>query len=153
MQRLSLALLIPLLAACAGSPPATSVSRIDPSALAACHWQLSDARDAQNQRIDALFVRADAPLRLNFQQGRANIDNACNRISGAFNVVDDKLEISQMAATRMACIDPAISALDQAISARLQGALSARHVPQTLTLNNAAGDTLVFRCAEVAGTN
>jgi hypothetical protein len=44
-------------------------------ALPRYHWQLADARDARGKRVDTLFVRRDAPVQLDFVDGRLAIGN------------------------------------------------------------------------------
>jgi len=169
---LSLALLLPLaLAACnkppAGStepppgelpaaakpdpaaPPPMAMPVTDPAALLpAHHWKLTAATDAQGQRIDALFVRADAPLQLDFADGRLAVSNTCNRMAGGFTLEGDTLTLSPMASTMMACPDPKLKALDAEVGKRLAGALTlvatAGDTPE-LVLANAGGDRLVFQ--------
>ena len=158
MKRLTFVLPL-LLAACARPPqepaagapslataaaPAT-VAAIDGSTLAAYHWRLAEATDAQGQRIDALFVRADQPLTLDFQDGRLGVSNACNRIGGNYRIDGDKLEVGDLVMTEMAC-EPALNALDAAIAERLKGTLTAalQRAPEKLTLTTAGGDTLRF---------
>jgi len=154
MKRLLVPALPLLLAACArplpetaAPPPAAAASAaIDASALAAYRWQLADARDAQGARIDALFVRADKPPTLDFRQGRIGVGNSCNHLGGGFRIEGGALVVDRLASTMMACADPALAALDQAIGQRLAGRLSARlqRAPERLTLASAGGDTLVF---------
>lgn len=151
MKRLLVPMLPLLLAACTdppqepASPPPTAAA-IDAQTLAAYRWQLSEARDAQGKRIDALFARADQPLTLEFQPGRIGVGNSCNRIGGAYRIEGDKLAIDRLASTMMACADPALAALDQAIGQRLEGQLpaSVQRAPEKLTLTTTGGDTLVF---------
>lgn len=158
MKRLTFVLPL-LLAACARPPqepaagtpslataaaPATAAA-IDGSTLAAYHWRLAEATDAQGKRIDALFVRADRPLTLDFQDGRLGVSNACNRIGGSYRIDGDKLEVGDLVMTEMAC-EPALNALDAAIAERLKGTLTAalQRAPEKLTLTTAGGDTLRF---------
>lgn len=162
MKHLLVPLVPLLLAACAKPlqepaappPPAIASAAIDASALAAYHWQLTDARDAQGARIDALFVRVDKPLALDFRQDRIGVGNSCNNMGGAFRIEGDKLVVDRLASTMMACADPALAALDQAIGQRLEGRLSAslQHAPEKLTLASAGGDTLVFDGVPTAET-
>ncbi len=131
----------------AASEPAAELSRF--------HWRLQDARDAQGKRIDALFVRADAPLQLDFDAGRINVGNACNRMGGSVAIKGDALDIGRMQSTLMACADPKLTALDGEIGKRLEGVstftLLAFDTP-TLTLKNAAGDALAFAGEPTAET-
>ncbi|AKC88254.1 META and DUF4377 domain-containing protein [Pseudoxanthomonas suwonensis] len=164
----SLALLLPLaIAACTQpvptEPPAGELpdaATPDPAApptlaagdtaalLPAHHWRLSEATDAQGQRIEALFARPDQPLQLDFADGRLAVSNTCNRMSGGFTMDGETLTLSPMASTMMACPDPKLSALDAEVGNRLTGALTVAtttgDAPE-LVLTNAAGDRLVFQ--------
>ncbi|MFT3754827.1 MAG: META and DUF4377 domain-containing protein [Pseudoxanthomonas sp.] len=157
MRHLLIAALPLLIAACAKPPQETAAvpapvvaaeapAAFDVQALPAYHWQLAEASDAQGQRIDALFTRAEQPLTLDFKDGRIAVSNACNRLAGGFTVEGDQLTVGPLAATKMACPDPALAALDSAIGDRLAGAQTAslQRDPEKLTLKNAAGDSLVF---------
>ncbi|PZQ16359.1 MAG: hypothetical protein DI564_06905 [Rhodanobacter denitrificans] len=146
----SFAWLLPLVfAACA---PAARIA--DPpgpperSVLMRHHWSLDDARDAGGARIVALFARPQQPLQLDFDETRLAIDHACNRIGGAYALVDGHLVVEDLVQTMMACADPAIAGLDAAIGDRLRGrsalTLQAAGDAPALTLVNANGDRLRF---------
>ena len=124
-------------------------------ALSANHWRLTDAKNAQGQRIDALFARPDKPVQLDFADGRVNVSNTCNRMMGSFTLEGTTLTLGQMASTLMACTDPKLTALDAEVGKRLAGALTvsstAGDTPQ-LVLTNAGGDRLVFEGAPTAAT-
>jgi heat shock protein HslJ len=119
------------------------------------HWRLQDATDANGKRIDALFVRGDKPLQLDFADGRVAVGNACNRMGGDYSLEGESLTVSRMVSTMMACTDPKLMALDGEIGKRLEGAskltLLANDTP-TLTLATATGDTLVFAGEPTAQT-
>lgn len=111
------------------------------------HWLLQDARDAAGKRIDALFVRADKPLQLDFNASMVSVGNACNTLSAHQTATADTLDIEPMATTLMACPDAALMALDREVGKRLQGRLGMRFGEgdsPSLTLTDAAGDVLVF---------
>lgn len=172
MKRLLPALaLLPLLAGCpekgsdtpapAAPTTTTPASTAAPAAsdanaeLGRYHWRLQDATDASGKRIDALFVRADKPLQLDFADDRIGIANACNRMGGGYSLEGESLTVARMVSTMMACSDPKLMALDSEIGKRLEGAsklmLLAGDTP-TLALATAAGDKLVFAGEPTAAT-
>lgn len=127
-------LLLPILASCSAATPKTeagdpqapraagqAVANVDEKTLAAYHWRLQGAADRDGKRIDALFVRPQPPLQLDFRDGRLGVDNACNRIGGSYRIENGRLKLGRMMQTLMACADPKLSKLDEAISRRLQG--------------------------------
>ena len=156
-----LILALPLaLAACAKPPrgdtatppstvaaPATDVAATTPadaSVLSTRHWRLSDAKDANGQRIEALFVNAEKPLQLDFKDGRVGVGNTCNRMGGAYSVQDDQLKFGDLASTMMACADAKLMALDQEVGKRLEGSAKFAQAGDTLTLTTPSGDVLTF---------
>jgi heat shock protein HslJ len=157
-----LVLALPLaLAACAKPPqgePATAAETsaaavpADAPALSANHWRLTDAKNAQGQRIDALFANADKPVQLDFIDGRAGVSNTCNRMGGSYSVAGDELKFDRMASTMMACTDAGLMALDQEVGKRLEGSLKFAHSADTLTLTTASGDVLTFSGEATAET-
>lgn len=171
MKRL-ICLILPLaLVACAKTPEPTPLANPEPAPpppaataapaadntaqLAGHHWQLQQATTAAGQRIDALFVREDAPITLDFADGRLGISNTCNRMSGAYALEGSALRVSRMAATMMACADAKLMALDQEVGKRLEGNSTyvlAAGQPPSLTLTTAGGDVLTFRGQATAET-
>ena len=165
-----LILALPLaLAACAKPPqgdtitppavttPAAEVvaAPADASALSAHHWRLSEAKNAQGQRIDALFVNADKPLQLDFKDGRVGVGNTCNRMNGAYLAEGDQLLFDRLASTMMACADPKLMALDEQVAARLSGKLQMKLQAgdsPSLVLTTAGGDVLTFTGEPTAET-
>lgn len=166
--RLAAMLLFPAaLAACAaGAPGSPDVGQGSPAAgapaadglasvLPRYHWHLRRATDAGGRRIDALFVRAERPLMLRFEDGRIGIDNACNRIGGAYAVHGDTLVVGRLQSTLMACADPGLMALDREAGSRIEGRLAvllAESEPPRLRLSTVAGDTLEFEAEPTAET-
>lgn len=136
-------------------PAATAPAATDSASLAGHHWQLQQATSAAGQRIEALFVRADAPITLDFADGRLGISNTCNRMSGAYAVEGATLRVSRLAATMMACADSKLMALDQEVGKRLEGnssyALEQGATP-VLKLTTASGDVLSFAGQPTAET-
>jgi heat shock protein HslJ len=119
------------------------------------HWRLHDANDASGKRIDALFVRADKPVTLDFAEGRVGVTNTCNRMGGTYTVDGGTLAINRLVSTMMACSDPRLMALDREAGARLEGRLTASFqtgdTPR-LTLTTATGDVMVFAGGPTAST-
>ncbi len=139
------------------APAATATATaIDAGQLGGHHWQLDQAVGSDGRRIDALFVRADQPVQLDFSDGRLSVGNTCNRMGGAYEIIDDRLRIGPMVQTKMACADPALMALDDAVSARLRGEstldLQAGGDSPRLGLLAANGDRLVFIGVPTAAT-
>ncbi len=149
MKRLLLSFAMPfLLIACTHSNPTVSAPmKIDSSRLEAYHWELLEARNQQGQYLDALFVRQDKPVQLDFQQNRFTLSNTCNRLGGSYTLENGRITFSQMISTMMACPDDRMTRLDHEISSRLTGtssiALGSGAEP-LLTLMTASGDALTF---------
>ena len=117
------------------------------SVLPKYHWQLDSAVDAKGQRIDALLVRPEQPVTLDFRSGQLGIGNTCNRMSGSYKPGNRKVTIGKLASTMVACADPKLMALDREVGKRLEGDLALRMAKgeaKQLELKNAAGDVLVF---------
>lgn len=162
MKRTSILSLSLLLAACNGNPaPAGNADDLAPAPAAAAalktqaqlqaqrlqgqHWKLHEATDANGRRIDALFVRADRPVTLDFNDGRLSVSNTCNRMGGSYALEGGTLTVSRMASTEMACADAAVMALDAAVGERLQGPVQASVADNgELSLRTGKGDVLVF---------
>lgn len=111
-------------------------------------WRLSTATDATGQRIDALLVRAEKPLQLEFQRsGGVAIGNACNQMSGPFQLAGQTIKLGPYAATRKACTDPKLAALDAEVGKRLRGDFTYRMAfgaSPALELRSTRGEMLVF---------
>jgi len=157
-RMLLLALPLALLGACnnpsrvqhdatpAAAPPAAAATVDEGNALGASHWRLDTATDSAGKRIDALFARADKPVTLDFGDGRLSVSNTCNRLVGAYTLAGHDLAVPRLASTMMACAEPAVMALDRAVSSRLEGTLKLeRPDASTLRLTTAGGDVLTFR--------
>jgi heat shock protein HslJ len=151
--------LLPLvLAACMSTPesathatPATAINTSAPvssAALARYRWKLRDAVDADNKRIDALFGQSDKPLQLDFTTDRVSVSHACNRISGAYTIVEGHLVTANLMHTMMACSDRTLTQREEVIKSVLQGRpmliLTADHGAPLLTLAAESGQSLTF---------
>ncbi|CAM5580990.1 DUF4377 domain-containing protein [Rhodanobacter lindaniclasticus] len=108
----------PASAATAASTAATTTPAT--TNLADYHWQLSDAVDAHQQRLDGLFGNASSPLQLDFSSDRVSVRHACNNISGGYQVVDGHLVTTPLVQTMMACAEPALMQREATIKAVLQ---------------------------------
>jgi len=131
----------------APAAPEAPIASVLSTAVLGHHWRLQDATDASGQRIAALLVRPDQPLQLNFADGRVSVLNACNRISGPVRIEGDRALVGALISTKMACVEPAINALDAQISSRLRegGTLSLQESrPPELRWTAANGDVLRF---------
>lgn len=171
-----LALLLPaLLAACnkpAGNEPPpgelpaaqipdpapaapTAEAGDDDALLAGHHWRLVEASDASGARIEALFTRAEAPVQLDFTDGRLGVSNTCNRMGGGYTLEGQTLTVGRLASTLMACADPKLAALDAEVGKRLEGPLTLATetgTPPRLVLATAGGERLVFAGEPTAAT-
>lgn len=153
-----LLLLLPLaLTACMSAPestmlPATPVSTSDsvPTSnitLARYHWQLRDAVDGSNRRLDALFGKP-APLQLDFSADRISVRNACNGIHGNYTIVEGRLVTTPLLQTMMACAESTLMQRETTIKAVLQARptliLTAADNTPLLTLAADSGLSLTF---------
>lgn len=67
-------------------------------ALAGSQWQV--------QEIDGQPVETDSEVTIGFsEEGRVFGNSSCNRYQGGWHAEDNLIELSRMAATRMACPD------------------------------------------------
>lgn len=125
---------------------ATSAS-VDVTLLGGHRWRLLDATDAQGRRIDALLVRPEQPIQLDLADGRISVTNACNGMSGSYQLLGDEARIGSLVGTRMACMDQAISNLDNEVRKRLQNGSRIALTPGTpprLEWRTPDGDVLRF---------
>jgi heat shock protein HslJ len=78
------------------------------------------------------------------RDGRVSGSGGCNRFSGGFTRTGSRLQISQLAATKMACLDGTRTANEMQFLQALQTAASYRLVgPGRMLLIDANGQTLV----------
>ncbi len=160
--------LLPLvLAACMAAPkpdtqaavpaPASDALPTSTTTLTRYHWQLHDAVDAGNQRLDALFGKTDKPpLQLDFTADQLSVRNACNVIGGGYRIVDDHLVTTSLRQTMMACTDATLMQRETTIKAVLQGRptliVSTAGDTPLLTLAATSGQTLTFAGQPTAET-
>jgi len=128
------------------SPPGHLPAPEASATLLAHHWRLESATGADGGAIDALSANPDAPLQLDFGDGRVTVSNACNRMAADFNLDAGQLGFGPMVSTEMACAGP-LMAMEREAHLRLSGEhrfeLEAG-TPPRLRLRNPHGDTLVF---------
>ena len=125
------------LAACGGPTAAPSTSpdsSADPPAGLEGRTFLSTASSGH-------VLVAGSQVRITFQGGSVSISAGCNSMSGAYQVVDGRLQTDQMAMTEMACAEP-LMAQDTWIASFVAGA-GVRLDGDTLTLGK-DGDTLTL---------
>lgn len=126
------------------TPPMPDASTM----LPAYEWRLSAASNAQGESIEALLPAAGRFMALRFADGRIGVHGGCNRMSGAYTLAGDQLEIGSMASTQMACPPPlenADRAMSEALSGTLTLAIEGETQSPTLRLVSASGSTLVLQ--------
>lgn len=131
----------------ATAAPANAATPASAIPLTGYRWRLTDARRGGDTRIDALFVRGDRPITLEFDGSRVSVSNACNRMAGGYTAGPGTLQVSRFSSTMMACADPALAGLDGAVADALGGkhamTIDAGGSP-TLVLKGDGGRQLVF---------
>ncbi len=125
------------LAACGGVAAAPSAS---PDASADPPAGL-DGRTFLSTASTGHVLVAGSQVRITFQGGSVSISAGCNSMSGAYQVVDGRLQTDQMAMTEMACAEP-LMAQDTWIASFVGGA-GIRLDGDTLTLGK-DGETLTL---------
>ena len=110
-------------------------------------WELTDAMDGSNRRIDALFPDAERSFSFGFAGSRLHVRGGCNGFRGGFLVGDDDmLSVTGTMSTLMACDAPlmeADAALSTLMAAPLEVALI-RGAQPTLALLATTGDVLLL---------
>ena len=87
----------------------------------------------------------DPQVAFDRSSGRVSGSGGCNRLSGAFTRTGSALRIGQLASTKMACADPARSAVEAQFLQALQTAATYRLAgPQQLVLLDEGGRTLAL---------
>lgn len=118
------------------------------SLLAGYSWQLVKATSQQGQPLNALFVRPDQPVSLQFKNKNIAILNTCNHMGGAFTLKGNVLQVNQLISTMKACAAP-LNQLDNLMGKLIEGNSTltihnTEEQPQ-LTWHTSSGDTLVFK--------
>lgn len=145
--------LLPLtLAACSPShapdPAAAAPVATTAPALGGHHWQLHDAVDGNNQRLDGLFDDSGKPLQLDFTDDHISVSHACNGIGGSYKIVDGHLLTGPLMQTMKACTEPVLMQREKTIK-HVLGAkpaliTSSADGQTLLSLAAADGTTLTF---------
>jgi putative lipoprotein len=92
--------------------------------------------------------RQDAQLQFDRATGRVTGSGGCNRLMGSFVRSGGSLQLSQLATTRMACLDPARGANETQFFAALQSTTGYRlQGPTRMSLIDAGGRTLAILSA------
>lgn len=135
-------------------PAAADQSTTAMPALRGHHWQLQSATSADGEPLDALLVRADRPLQLDFSADGVNVTNSCNAMHGRYALGAGTLQISALAGTMMACADARLMALDAAAGRVLAEVARFELDPAgpQLVLTTSAGETLRFHGVPTAET-
>jgi hypothetical protein len=153
MKRLLLLAFPLLLAARPGSgaqapSPTTTTARAETSVtndkkveLVRYHWQLQDATNRKGRRIDALFVRPDKPLQLDFSGDWYSMDNSCNSISGRYVLSGEFMTVFDGVQTLVGCMNS--DEIGKRFAGTMRFALMPADAP-TLTITNTVGDELFF---------
>jgi putative lipoprotein len=90
----------------------------------------------------------DAQVQFDRRNGRVTGSGGCNRVTGTFERNGSALKLNQLAATRMACADPARSANEAQFFAALQSTTSYRlQGPSRMSLLDSGGRTLAVLSA------
>jgi len=133
-----------LLVGCVGrvhSPPGDTAP--PPRSLENSFWRLTEVRGRPAVAADSA---RGAHLRFVADSGGARVAGStdCNRLNGSYTRDGAALRFGPAATTRMACVDPAISAQETALLAAL--ATTTRHaiVGDVLTLSDAEGPLARF---------
>ncbi|MET3493734.1 META domain-containing protein [Variovorax boronicumulans] len=99
-------------------------------------WRLAQLGD------EPIAPGGEAQIQFDRSSGRVSGSGGCNRVSGTFTRSGISLRIGQIAATRMACADPARSANEAQFLSALQSTTSYSLAPGRLALLDASGRTV-----------
>jgi len=115
-----------VLAACtmnAHTPPsAATPAAPDAATLSAYHWDLAEARDASGAAQPEWVppkTLCGAPLRLSFADQRVAVSGLCNRLGAGYQAQGDRLKVSPVVGTMMACGDAGVMQYEQSVAKRL----------------------------------
>lgn len=134
---------------CGGATPTTtpterSSGHVDDATLGARHWQLVEATGAEGARLGDLYPDPARPIQLDFAQGRVSVSNACNRMSGSYQLTGERLSVGDVMQTEMACEEPRMRA-EAAIGRVLRAGATLRLEGDVLVWATPTGETLRLR--------
>ena len=135
---LVVALIMALLAACAGAAePTQTVLELEGT-----QWILDE--------LNGSAPLPGTEITLAFEQGNAAGSAGCNDYGGSYETTDGSLRIPELIRTEKLCLEPeGIMDQEDAYLAALQGAAFYQLVDDRLQIENGAGEaTLIFRMAE-----
>ncbi|HEU4404169.1 MAG TPA: META domain-containing protein [Polyangiaceae bacterium] len=99
---LALTILLALAACADTTTPAGRGGGAEPAPTGS--WALVSARDAQGQRIEALFPDGAAVHTLRLEGDEARVDGGCNTIMGEYRIdAQGRLLVEEIMSTRVAC--------------------------------------------------
>jgi heat shock protein HslJ len=119
-----------------------------PQQLEGPTWTLQAINTASASSTVPAGVRTPT---LTFQGGRIDVDTGCNTGGGSYTLGDGSVTFGPIATTRMACLDPAGSQVEQQVLTVLTGTATYAIEGATLTLTNGANG-LVLGTAPSATT-
>jgi heat shock protein HslJ len=99
--------------------------------------------------IDGAAPAEGSVVTIQFADGAVNGSAGCNTYRGSYTLDGGQAEFSQMASTRMACLDEAVTAQENRYLELLQGTLTLAVDGDTLTITTADGAVLKFASAEL----
>lgn len=114
------------------------------TAIEGPEWRLTSLRGIDAETLGAVHE----PVHVRFAQGRVQGFSGCNRLAGGYTIDGDRLTLSPMAGTMMACPPPAMG-VEKAFHKAFTGTLGFRLADGVLSLTPAAesAPTLVFAAA------
>lgn len=123
-----------LMAACTTAMPTTPDAAPPPVAqLQGYYWVLSAAFDARGQAQTDWQLAGQAPLRLVFHAPeRFSVQGLCNALGAAYSLQGTHFTVQSPMATRRACAEPGLMALEQRVGSQITRA-------STLTFQPADG--------------
>ena len=129
---------IMLLAACARQPAASGAGD---ARLRGTWWRLVELEGTP--ALPGSSAEREPHLVLGADTTSASGSTGCNRFSGRFTLMGDRLRLGPLATTRMACVDDALNRQEQALVRALEA--TDRAAVEGTTLRLWAGERLLAR--------